>query len=278
MARTVSRRRRDLGKHLAIWLLLAGQLFPLYMVLQISLKDNAQFIQSPWTPPAPATWHGGNYVYAARLMLPFVANTIFVAVLGTLGSLAVALAGAYFFARYRMPLARPLWAAFVLLLLMPTVMNIVPLFSELRQLNLLNTLAALILVGIAGTQAFNIYVLRNFVEDIRRDLFEAAEIDGASHFRQLIHVALPMSLPILGTLGIVTFLGLWNDFLLPLIVLRDPQSFTIGVGLIYLEAEYVKEWGRIMASYMVASAPVILLFLFTMKWFIRGLTAGAIKG
>ena len=84
--------------------------------------------------------------------------------------------------------------------------------------------------------------------------------------------------PIIGTLAILSFLGMWNDFLLPLIVLRDQDLFTLGVGLIYLDGEYVKQWGQIMAAYFVASIPLIIVFLFTMRLFVRGLSAGAIKG
>jgi ABC-type glycerol-3-phosphate transport system permease component len=87
-----------------------------------------------------------------------------------------------------------------------------------------------------------------------------------------------MSASILGTLGILAFLQSWNDFLLPLIVLRDQSKFTLGVGLIYLDGEYVKQWGQIMAAYFVAAIPLIVLFLFTMRLFVKGLSAGAIKG
>jgi len=137
---------------------------------------------------------------------------------------------------------------------------------------------ALVILGIAGSQVFAIYVLRNFIEDIPKDLFEAAEIDGATHFQQLINVVIPLSGPIIGTLAILMFLGSWNDFLMPLIVLRDPELFTIGVGLIYLDGEYVKQWGQIMAAFFVASLPLIIIFLFCMKLFVRGLSSGAVKG
>ena len=87
-----------------------------------------------------------------------------------------------------------------------------------------------------------------------------------------------MSGPILGTLAILSFLNQWNDFLMPLIILRDEELFTIGVGLIYLDGEYVKQWGQIMAAFFIASLPLIVIFLFTMKLFVRGLSAGAVKG
>jgi ABC-type glycerol-3-phosphate transport system permease component len=248
------------------------------MMWQISFKDNAGFIQNPWFPSNPLTWQWDNYVFAAKLILPYVANTVFVAVSGTVISLALALCGAYFFARYKMPFSGVLWSAFMVLMLLPGIANIVPLFSLLKDLSLLNTLYALIVVGVAGGQVFNIFVLRGFIEDIPKDLFEAAEMDGAGHFQQIVNIVVPMSGSIIGTLAILAFLGKWNEFLLPLIVLRDKELFTLGVGLIYLDGEYVKQWGQIMAAYFLAAIPLIILFLFTMRLFVKGLSQGAIKG
>ncbi|HWL51641.1 MAG TPA: carbohydrate ABC transporter permease [Chthoniobacteraceae bacterium] len=271
-------RSPDAFKHLVLLLLLGISLFPFYMMLQISLKDNALFFSSPWLPGAPESWQWQNYLYAIGLIFPYVANSVVVSVTATLGCLAVSVGGAYFFARYKMPMSGFLWTAFLVLMLMPSIANIVPLFAVLKGLNLLNTLWALIVLGIAGGLVFSIYVLRNFIEDIPKDLFEAAEIDGASHLQQIRNVVIPMSGSIIGTLAILNFLSTWNDFLMPLIVLRDPEIFTIGVGLIYLDGEYVKQWGHIMAAFVIASLPLIVIFLFTMKLFIRGLSAGAVKG
>lgn len=271
-------RRSDVLKHVLILTLLALEVLPFYMMMQVSVKDNRAFLDNPWLPNLPVDWKWANYLYAGKLILPYVANSIVVSVCGTVGCLTVSLLAAYFFARYRMPFSNLLWGAFLLLMLLPAVANIVPLFSVLKSLNLLNTLWALIVLGTAFGLVFTVYVLRNFIEEIPKDLFEAAEIDGASHFQQIRNVVIPMSGSILGTLAILTFISTWNDFLMPLIVLRDPQIFTLGVGLIYLDGEYNKQFGRIMASFFVASLPLIMIFLFTMKLFIRGLSAGAVKG
>lgn len=320
-----SYKQRDWPKHLVVWFFIMIELFPLYMMMQVSFKDNASFIQNPWVPSAPVTvtevhrLHDGtdttktrvagwsevfgdikpsdpevvtatskrfdlgvykvhNWGFGLKLIAPYIANTVFVAVTGTVVSLFLAILAAYFFARYKMPFGTVLWSAFILLMLLPGVANIVPLFSLLKSMSLLNTLWALIIVGIAGAQVFNIFVLRNFIEDLPKDLFEAAEMDGASHFQQIMNVVIPMSGPIIGTLSILAFLGKWNDFLLPLIILRDKELFTLGVGLIYLDGEYVKQWGQIMAAYFIASIPLIIIFLFCMKLFVRGLSAGAVKG
>jgi len=273
-----ARGHRDWPKHAIVGCLILVELFPLYMMLQVSFKDNAEFINNPWLPSNPASWHWENWAFGIRLIGPYIANTVFVAVSGTAFSLCFAILGAYFFARYKMPFSGVLWSAFLVLMLLPSVANIVPLFTLLKELSLLNTLTALIAVGVAGGQVFNIFVLRNFIEELPKDLFEAAEMDGASHFQQIINIVIPMSGPIIGTLAILAFLGKWNEFLLPLIVLRDKELFTLGVGLIYLDGEYVKQWGQIMAAYFIASLPLIVIFLFCMRLFVRGLSAGAIKG
>jgi multiple sugar transport system permease protein len=177
-----------------------------------------------------------------------------------------------------MPMSGLLWNAILVLMMMPTIANLVPLFELLRDLNLLNTLLALVLVGVSGGQVFAVFVLRNFLADIPQDLFEAAEIDGASHFQQICRVVLPLSGPILGTVGVMHFISIWNDFVLPLIVMRDHARLPVMVQLLRLAGEYIRLWGPLMAGYAIASVPVIILFVFSMKLFVRGLTEGAVKG
>lgn len=319
-----SHKQQDWPKHFVILAFILIELFPLYMMFQVSFKDNDSFVQNPWVPTPPfsvtetrravdggettrkraAGWgelftHSANrdftaesailkfdlsvykienWFFGIKLVGPYIANTIFVAVTGTFGSLCLAILGAYFFARYKMPFSGVLWTAFLVLMLMPSVANIVPLFTLLKNFSLLNTLWALIILGVSSSQVFNIFVLKNFIEDLPKDLFEAAEMDGASHLQQIRNIVIPMSGSIIGTLTILCFLGQWNDFLMPLIVLRDKDLFTLGVGLIYLDGEYVKQWGQIMAAYFIASIPLIVIFMFCMRLFVRGLSAGAVKG
>jgi ABC-type glycerol-3-phosphate transport system permease component len=272
------RRPPEWPKHAFVLAVFAIEMLPVYMMVQTSLKTNTTFLASPWLPAPWSELVWRNWSDAARLIAPYMANTLFVAVTGTVASIALSILGAYFFARYRMPFSGLLWAAFLILMLIPGVANIVPLFVLLGNLGLLNTLWALIALGIAGGQVFNIFVLRNFIEELPKDLFEAAEMDGASHLQQIRTIVIPLSGPIIGTLAILSFLGKWNDFLMPLIVLRDRELFTLGVGLIYLDSQYVKDWGHIMAAFLMASLPLFILFLFTMKLFVRGLSSGALKG
>ena len=265
-----------LGKHFIIWLVLATALLPVYLMIIVSLKTNKQFYEMPTvlTPP----FHFENWARAWSAVGPGVANSIYLSICTTLLTLVFALSGAYFFARVRMPLSGFFWNALLVLMMMPTVANLIPLFRLLSDLNLVNTLSALILVGAAAGQVFSIFVLRNFVADIPHDLYEAAEIDGASHFQQLKTIVLPLSGTILGTVGVMLFISQWNDFVLPLIVMRDEIRYPIMVQLQRMNGSYVKEVGPLMAGFAIASIPVIVLFIFSMKLFIKGMTEGAVKG
>jgi ABC-type glycerol-3-phosphate transport system permease component len=264
------------AKHGIIWTVLVFAFLPLYLMIVVSFKTNTQFYAAPAAITLPA--QPGNWVEAWRLVTPTVANSVFVSTSATLLTLCFALCAAYFFARQRMPLSGFFWNAILILMMMPMIANLVPLFRLLKDLNLLNTLAALVLVGAASGQVFAIFVLRNFVAEIPTDLYEAAEIDGASHFQQLRNVVIPLSGPILGTVGVMQFIAAWNEFVLPLIVMRDHARLPVMVQLLRMSGEYLKFWGPLMAGYALASIPIILLFVFSMKLFVRGLTEGAVKG
>lgn len=264
------------GKHAFIWFVLSFAFLPLYLMLVVSLKDNNQFYLAPTTLTQPMHWE--NWRTAWELVSPTVANSIFLSTAGTFFIVLFGLFGAYFFARLKVPGSAFLWNALLLLMMMPMIANLVPLFILLRDMNLLNTLTALILVGASGGQAFAIFVFRNFIADIPQDLFEAAEIDGANHFQQLKLVVIPLSGPIMGTVAVMQFLGQWNDFVMPLIVIREAARLPVTVQLMRMAGEYIKVWGPLMAGYAIASIPVIVLFTFSMKLFVKGLTEGAVKG
>jgi len=264
------------AKHTALWLALAFAFLPLFLMLNISMKSNAQFYTSPFGLTLPFTW--SNWVKASAIVTPYLANTAVVAISSTAMTLCLALAAGYFFARVHVPLSGFLWQALVFLMMLPAIANLTPLFILLRDMKLLNTLWALIFVTTAMGEAFAIFVLRNFIEELPQELFEAAEVDGAGHFWQFSRIVVPLSGPMAGAVGIMHLLRAWNDFMLPLVVLRDPGKWTITLGLMRLDGEYVKYWGIMMAGYALSSIPIVVLFFLTMRLFIRGLTEGAVKG
>jgi ABC-type glycerol-3-phosphate transport system permease component len=265
-----------IAKHAFIWLVLAFALLPLYLVLIVSVKSNVQFYQAPAAITRP--FHFENWVYAWDVVVPTLANSMFISTSATILALVLALGAAYFFARLKMPLSSLLWNGILILMMMPAIANLIPLFELLRNLNLLNTLTALVLVGASGGQIFCIFVLRSFIADVPQDLFEAAEIDGAGHFRQLTTIVVPLCGPVLGTVGLMQFIAMWNEFVLPLIIIRDQSRLPVMVQLVRMAGEYIRLWGPMMAGYAMASVPVIVLFILSMKLFVRGLTEGAVKG
>ncbi|HSI82495.1 MAG: ABC transporter permease subunit [Candidatus Methylacidiphilales bacterium] len=264
------------SKHLGVCAILTAAFLPVYLVAIVSGKTNPQYYANPGVPTTPFHWE--HWSDAWTLVAPSVANSLFISIVGTIFTLGTALCAAYFFARYKAPLHSFLWNSLLILLMMPSVANLIPLFRLLSDLSLMNTLTAIILVGTASGQAFAIFVLRDFVADIPSDLFEAAEIDGASHIQQMRTIVLPLCGPILGSVGVMHFINEWGEFLLPLIVMRDAESLTVMVQLQRLAGEYIKNYGPMMAGYAIVSLPIIVLFVFSMRLFVKGLTEGAVKG
>lgn len=266
----------ELMKHAFILFILGLSLFPLYVMLTISGKTNAQFAGNPWTFMFPFHWE--NFGSAWGNVSGYIFNTIFICITSIIMTFFLSLNAAFFFARYKMPASKFLWYFFLLLMLMPGAANLITLFKIIKDFGLLNSFLALIIVNVTGGQILQIYILKNFIEEIPQDLFDAAEVDGASMFQQVYNIVLPMSGSILSTLGILQFMGIWNDYILPMIVLRDDNMLPLAVGLVRMDSEYVKEWGNLMAGYTIASIPMVLIFIFTMRLFVKGLAAGAVKG
>jgi ABC-type glycerol-3-phosphate transport system permease component len=123
-----------------------------------------------------------------------------------------------------------------------------------------------------------VFILRNFIEEIPQDLFEAAQMDGATPFQQIYTIVVPMSGSIISTLAILRFIDAWNNYILPLVFISDRTKQLIPIALMELDGEYIKEWGQMMACFSIAAIPLIVIFLFSMRLFVKGLTAGAVKG
>jgi ABC-type glycerol-3-phosphate transport system permease component len=263
-------------KHAYLWIMLALVFLPFYIMLIISFKDNKQFYNSPWRLTLPLNWE--NWGVAWDTVGVHIANSVFLAVTATAITLTAAVLAAYVFGRYKLPFGTLLWSALLVLMLMPEVANLIPLFNLLKSLHMLNSLIWLSTVIAAGGVVWCLYVLRNFIEDMPKEFFECARIDGASHLQQVIHVVIPQCGGIISTLAILMFVGAWNSFILPLVCIRDPEILPLAVGLYTLQGAYVKQWGPLMAAYFISAVPLVILFAFTMRFFIRGIGEGAIKG
>ncbi len=266
-------------KHAAVWFVIGTAFFPLYLMLVVSVKDNDQFIKNPWLPDAPSQWRLSNWSHAWYTVRDSIATSIVVSTMATVLCLFFAVLTSYVIARYRFRGRDLIYYTLMGSMFLPgTAATLVTLFTLLKSLNLVNSLWALILVGTIGGQIGCIFILRQFIEDIPKELFESAQVDGAGHLAQIRHVLLPVCTPVLGTLAIMEFFSNWNQLILPLVILRDDQKLTLPVALMRMDGEYVKQWGELMAGYAIGSVPLLILFALCMRMFVKGLTAGAVKG
>ncbi len=270
---------RELAKHGIIWFVLASAFFPLYLMLVISVKSNEQFFNNRWLPDPPSTWHFENWTLGWSAVSDQLANSILVSTMAVVLCLAIAIPTSYVLARYRFPGRQLVFYGLVVTMFLPGgAAALVTTFKLISHLNLMNSLWALIILGGVGGQVMCVFILRQFIEDIPKELFESAQLDGAGHLRQMWTIILPLSGPIISTLAIMNFIGTWNDLMMPLLLLRDQEKLTVPVGLLRFDGEYVKMYGQLMAGSAISAIPLILLFLFTMRLFVKGLTAGAVKG
>lgn len=266
-------------KHGYVLFVLFFAFVPLYVMLVVSFKTNEQYMNNPWTFDPISEWRWSNWSAAWEEVGGFIFNSIFVSVTGTLVTLVIVLLCAYAIARYRFPGRELVFYGVVATMFLPgTVASLVTLFDLLKQMGFINSLWALVIMASVGGQVIGVFILRNFIEDIPKELFESAQIDGAGHLQQIWHIVLPLSLSIISVTCIMDFLASWNNVILPLLILRDEDLFTIPVGLFRLDGEYVKQYGRLMAGFAISSVPLLLIFLFSMRFFVRGLSAGAVKG
>jgi multiple sugar transport system permease protein len=191
-------------------------------------------------------------------------------------------AAAYAFAKLRFPGRNFLFFALLVTLMVPFQVNLIPLYRIMVHLNNINphlgvnTYSGMILPGMI--QVFGIFLMRQFLMSIPDEVLESARVDGASEFRILRSIVFPIAAPGMATLAIFTFLGAWNDFLWPLLIANSDQIRTLPVGLALLARRNTVNWGDTMGGTVLASAPMILIFLLLQRRFIEGLTAGAVKG
>lgn len=269
--------RHDLRFHVFLVVLGAITFYPLIFTLFTSFKDNTQFYSTFWGPALPLHW--SNYSDAWSQLADSIINTIVVGLVSSAGVVLLASLAAYVFARHRFPGSEPIFYAIIALLMIPGVLTLIPLFLLVKDLGLLNTYWVLILPYIAGGQAFAIFVLRSFIASQPEAIFESARIDGANELQIYARIALPIAKPILGTLAILSLLSSWNDYIWPSVTLRNPELWTISLKLVSFSSQWdaLQQYGPMFAGYVIASIPLLILFMFTMRLFIEGLASGAIK-
>jgi multiple sugar transport system permease protein len=245
---------------------------PFLWLLSTSLKTNEQIVQSsPDWIPRPATLQNFLNAFQTVPLLEYGKNTLIVTLFSVLGALCSNTLVAYGFSRIHWRSREFFFIVTLATLMLPFQVTMVPLFIMFSRLHWTNTFLPLIVPCFFGN-AFYIFLLRQFFLGIPRELSEAARIEGASELQILWHIILPLARPALFTVALFQFLFSWNDFLGPLIYLNDQSKFTLALGLANMQSAIgLSDFGMIMAAAVVTVGPVILLFIFTQRYFIEGI-------
>ena len=252
-------------------------LAPFYFRFVFATQSRTEIFSLP-----PPVWFGDDLLANLKILterIPFWRNlawSLYVAVLSTVLTLLFCSMGGYAFACFEFRYKKPMFAFVMATMLLPSFMNMIPTFMVMDLLGWIDQPRALYIPGAAS--AFGIFLMRQFVStSVPKDLIEAARMDGCSELGIYWRIVLPLLKPALGTLGLITFIASWNNFIGPLIVMRSPEMYTLPLALRSLQSPVDTEWGALMTGSAIATIPLIVLFMLSSRQLISGLTAGAVK-
>jgi multiple sugar transport system permease protein len=203
-------------------------------------------------------------------------NSLFLSTVTTVAVLTVDSLAGYAYARMEFRGKNAIFALLLATLFLPGIMFLVPNFLTIVNLGLLNNYAGVVIPAMAGV--FGVFFMRQFFESLPRELEEAAYIDGATRVQTFYLIALPLAKPALATLGIITFLAAWNDFLWPLLILKDRAMLTLPPGLRTLQGAYTSEYGQMMAGAVITSIPVLIIYIFLQRYIVESVQTTGLKG
>lgn len=251
-------------------------LAPIAFTLLSSFKNNAQILGGLWSLPIPA--QTANYTVAFSAVWRYTLNTVGYAVVGsTLVVLLSAISG-YTFAKKEFLGKEVLFLMMLAIMMIPGVLTLIPSYVLYANLGLINTPWVIIISAAAGGQIFGTFLCRSFISGISNELFDSAKIDGAGEFVVFARMVLPLSVPVLMTLFIMSSVGIYNDYIWPLLTIKSNSIQMIGVGLTQFTNQFgISDMGVKFAAYVLSSLPLVMLFSFGMKYYIQGITQGALK-
>lgn len=272
-----STRRFTTLSHLLLITLISIALFQVALLYIMAGKSPGDIATNPFVPSLPIHWE--NFVTAWELGIrDYLGNSLVLSISIVAGDILFSVLAAYVFARYSFPGKAILFSMVLALMMIPGILTLVPRYLLIRDLRLLDSMWAVILPSVLGSNSFQIIVMRTFFQSLPEELFEAARIDGAGHVPLLFRISLPLSIPIISSMAILRFNGAWNDLIWPLLVLNRDELRPVSVGLVMLSSgSGAPDIGVQMAGSVIASLPMIVIFLVGMRSFIDGLSAGAIK-
>ncbi len=250
---------------------------PLFWMITTSLKDTGALTAIPieWIPKK-VTLDSFRKLFEIFPFGKAFLNSVIVSVSITIVNVFSACMAAYVFAKIPFKGRELLFGIFLITMMIPGSVTLIPNYLILRNFHLLNSYLGLVLPSFFNI--FGIFMLRQSMRQIPDDFIDAAVIDGASQWKIFFNVIIPLSRPMIATLFVITFMGAWNDYLWPLIVLTDKNKMTLPVALSMLNGQYSTEYNLLMAGALISIVPIIIVYAFAQRYFEEGLTAGGLKG
>ncbi|MEG1525065.1 MAG: carbohydrate ABC transporter permease [Clostridia bacterium] len=275
---SLRRQNMHIPSHIILCLWSVVVLFPIWVMIVNSFKDRLSIYSNPYG--LPEKWNFSNYseVLVNGDFVQYFANSMIVVVISLTLILLFGSMVAYALSQWRGRWSNVLFFFFIMGMMLPIKIASIKLLNMMRVLGLLNTIWSLIPVYVAMGIPISVFVLTEFIRQIPRELIEASIVDGASRFRTFRTIVIPLLKPAMATVAIYNLVPFWNDLWFPLIFINDEKSKTLMLGVTRLFGQYQTDWSKVLAVLTLSSLPVILLYIFMSKQFIKGLTAGAVKG
>ena len=263
---------------LVVWAAIV--IFPMLWLVYSSFKTDQEIFFTPWVLPQALQWGNFQRAWVEVHIGQYFVNSMRVVIPGVALTLVVSAMASYVLARFKFPGNRVIFYLFLAGLLFPIFMALVPLFFLARDLGMLNTVHGLVLVYVAYSLPFTIFFLTGFFKTLPSELHEAALIDGANEYQVFFRVMLPLAQPGLVTMGIFNFLGQWNQFILPLVLMTDREGYVLPQGLSFMlhQQYYQNDWSALFAAVTLIMVPTLVIYVIFQNRIQKGVTVGALKG
>ncbi|HBV77007.1 MULTISPECIES: carbohydrate ABC transporter permease [Vibrio] len=266
------------GKYIFLMLVAGFVLVPMFATVLGGFKSLGELRTNPFG--LPEVWEFEYYaqVFADGSIWLLMKNSLIIAFFSVVLTLIIGTMTAFTFSHIKFAGYKYIYNYFLIGMMFPAAAAILPLFLKIRDLGLLDSMSGVVIPQVAFGLGFSILLFRTFFEQLPSELFDASRVDGCSYIKFYWHIILPLSTPILATVGVFVLVASWNNYLLPLLVLNTEQHYPWTLGIMQYRGEYGIEWNRILAYVTVTITPAIVFFLFAQKYIVAGLTGGAVKG
>jgi raffinose/stachyose/melibiose transport system permease protein len=254
-------------------------IYPIIFIILVSFKNNQEFYSNIWGLPEIWRWSNYSYAWVNGKIGTYAFNSVIVTLSAVLASVALAALAGYALSKLNIPGAKKIISILLVFNFIPHVAVFIPLYVQLIGMDLNKTLMMLILPYIAWQIPFSIYIFKNFFDAIPKQLLEAARVDGSRELMTFLRIILPIARPAVATVMVFNFINIWGEYIWASVASSSSTDIqTLPVGLLYFRGEYGIEWGPFAAAIVIIIVPLMLIFIYLQRYFIQGLTAGAVKG